>query len=217
MRRLAATTVLLLLCLSSAAVAQSGSALTEYETETPSDGIAWRDSISLGAPNRGALFYGVQLPAEGPDYFTWDFPLERAPNRPWRRWGNDDTIRALLRVIAEYRLANPTAPRVGVADLSRPFGGPFGARYGGLGHASHQNGLDVDVLYPRRDGAELDPVKAARIDRPLAQDLVDRFVAAGAQYVFVGPRTKLTGPKKVVQKLVFHDDHIHVRFRRGAR
>ncbi|HEX2360368.1 MAG TPA: penicillin-insensitive murein endopeptidase [Solirubrobacterales bacterium] len=218
MRRLAATTVLLLLCLAPVAATQTSSGVSEHETEA-GDGIAWRDSISVGKPNRGSLFFGVQFPSEGTDYFTWDFPLRTAPNRPWRRWGNDDTIRVLLRVIAEYRLANPGAPRVGVADLSRPLGGPFGARYGGLGHASHQNGLDVDVLYPRRDGAELDPAKAARIDRGLSQDLVDRFVAAGAQYVFVGPRTKLTGPKRIVQKLAFHDDHMHVRFfaRAGGR
>jgi murein endopeptidase len=122
-------------------------------------------------------------------------------------------------VISEYRAANPGAPRVGIADLSRPHGGDFGKRFGGLGHASHQNGIDVDILYPRRDLLELRPSKVTQIDRSLAQDLVDRFVAAGAEFVFVGPRTKLTGPKKVVQPLVFHDDHLHVRFfaRAGGR
>jgi murein endopeptidase len=125
----------------------------------------------------------------------------------------------VLAVIAEYRAANIGAPRVGIADLSRPHGGDFGKRFGGLGHASHQNGTDVDVLYPRRDLLELRPSKVAQIDRALAQDLVDRFVAAGAEFVFVGPHTRLTGPRKVVQPLVFHDDHMHVRFfaRRGGR
>jgi len=122
-------------------------------------------------------------------------------------------------VIAEYRAAHFGAPRVGIADLSRPHGGDFGKRFGGLGHASHQNGTDVDLLYPRRDLQELRPSKVDQIDRALAQDLVDRFVAAGAEFVFVGPNTKLTGPRKVVQKLVFHDDHMHVRLfaRRGGR
>jgi hypothetical protein len=154
----------------------------------------------------------VQLAPEGADFFTWDFPLGRSPNRPWRRWAADRTLNLVLAVIAEYRLAHPLAPRVGIADLSRPHGGPFGRRYGGLGHASHQNGTDVDVLYPRLDGQELAPSSPKQIDRPLAQDLVDGFVAAGAEYVFVGPHTKLGGPRKVVQKLVFHDDHLHVRF-----
>jgi hypothetical protein len=71
--------------------------------------------------------------------------------------------------------------------------------------------LDVDVYYPRRDGREREPRKPAQIDRRLAQDLVDRFVAAGARFVFVGPNTRLTGPPRVVQVLAHHDNHMHVR------
>ncbi|HEU4980385.1 MAG TPA: penicillin-insensitive murein endopeptidase [Solirubrobacterales bacterium] len=178
--------------------------------------IQWRGSVSAGRPWRGALFRGVQLPAEGADFFTWDFPLRLSPNRPWRRWSADRTLFAILAVLAEYRAAHPEAARVGIADLSRPHGGPFGRRFGGLGHASHQNGLDADVLYPRLDLGETAPSKPAQINRALAQDLVNRFVAAGARYVFVGPRTGLSGPKKVVQRLAHHDDHLHVRlFGRG--
>jgi murein endopeptidase len=185
--------------------------------EQVEQGLLDAGSVSLGTPQRGALVRGVELPPEGTNFFTWDFPLKQSPNRPWRRWAAGRTIAILLAVIAEYRAAHPEAPRVGIADLSRPHGGDFGKRFGGLGHASHQNGTDVDVLYPRRDLQELSPSNVGQIDRALAQDLVDRFVAAGAEFVFVGPHTKLTGPKKVVQKLVFHDDHMHVRFfRRGA-
>ena len=159
----------------------------------------------------------MQLPAEGQDFFTWDDILKWAPNRAWRRWGTDKLVRTVLQVVAEYRAQNPNAPRVGIGDLSRPHGGDFGKRYGGLGHASHQNGLDVDVFYPRLDLLERAPVSPDQIDRVLAQDLVDRFVAAGAQYVFVGTRTGLKGPKKVVETLVAHNDHLHVRIypRRG--
>ena len=63
----------------------------------------------------------------------------------------------MLRVLDEYAAANPEAPRVGIGDLSRPNGGVFDERFGGRGHASHQNGLDVDVYYPRLDGQELGP------------------------------------------------------------
>jgi hypothetical protein len=48
----------------------------------------------------------------------------------------------------------------------------------------------------------------------LAQALVDLFVKAGAQFVFVGPHVGLRGPKRVVQSLALHDDHMHVRIRR---
>jgi Penicillin-insensitive murein endopeptidase/Succinylglutamate desuccinylase / Aspartoacylase family len=174
--------------------------------------VRWRRSVSVGLQWRGRLVRGVQLPAEGPTFFTWDPILRRAPNRAWRRWGNDRLVRALLRVLDEYAAAHPEARRVGVGDLSRPHGGDFGPRFGLPGHVSHQNGLDVDVYYPRRDGRERAPDRAGQIDRRLAQDLVDRFVAAGAIRVFVGPRTGLTGPPAVVQRLVNHDNHLHARF-----
>jgi murein endopeptidase len=158
---------------------------------------------------------GIKLPPEGEHFFTWDAVLERSPNRAWRRHGTDRLLRTLLTVITDFRLAHPDAARVCVADLSRPHGGNFGSRFGGLGHASHQNGMDVDICYPRLDRLEREPGSPAEIDRALAQDLVDRFVAAGAKYVFVGPHTRLRGPPRIVQKLVYHDDHMHVRIRPG--
>ena len=174
--------------------------------------LAWLDSKPLGRPfKNGRLVSGVQLPEEGDYFFTWDFPFETTPNRSWRRYGADGTIRILLRVLCDFRLAHPEAPRIGVADLSRTLGGEFGRRFGGHGHASHQNGLDIDVLYPRFDRVEEAATSASQIDRVLSQDLVRRFVRAGAENVFVGPATGLKGPKKIVGKLVFHDDHMHVR------
>jgi hypothetical protein len=51
-----------------------------------------------------------------------------------------------------------------------------------------------------------------QIDRALAQDLVDRFVAAGAAKVFIGPHTGLAGPPAIVEELPsYHDNHMHVR------
>ena len=97
-------------------------------------------------------------------------------------------------------------------------GGPFyGRKYGGLGHGSHQNGLDVDVLMPRKDLCECASQSPTEVDAVHAQELVDAFVAAGAQYLFVSPvlyrRGLLRGPRGVVIPLRFHDDHIHVRIR----
>jgi len=173
--------------------------------------IAWKRSRAVGVPWRGRLRDGVQLPAEGPDWFTWDPVLNRPRDRGWRRWGTDALIRTLLATLRRYRARNPDAPRVGVMDLSRPRGGWFGREYGGLGHASHQNGLDVDLLYPRKDERERRPFTPAQVDRRRSQELVDLFVAAGAEKVFVGPRLGLDGPKGVVSPLVYHDDHLHVR------
>ena len=172
-------------------------------------------SLALGRPNRGRLAGGVELPAAGTQFVTVDPVTGTSPNRAWRRNGTDRLVEVLLAVAAEHAAAHPDAPRLVVGDLSRPRGGPFGPEYGGDGHRSHQNGLDADVYYPRRDGLERAPARVAQIDRRLAQELVDRFVRAGAQYVFVGPRTGLRGPRKVVMTLVNHDDHLHVRIRPG--
>ncbi len=173
--------------------------------------IQWRQSRSLGLPWSGQLVRGTQLPEEGGRFFTWDPVLKRSPGRPWRRWGSDRLLRLLMGVLGRQAEAHPGSQRVGIGDLSRPRGGIFDERFGGLGHASHQNGLDVDVYYPRVDGRELPPRRPSEIDRALTQDLVDRFVRAGAVRVFVGPRTGLEGPPRIVQRLAHHDNHMHVR------
>jgi murein endopeptidase len=183
----------------------------------PEASILWRRSRAIGQPNRGRLAGGVELPAAGTHFVTVDPVTGTSPNRAWRRHGTDRLLRVLLRVAAEHAAAHPNAPRLVVGDLSRPRGGRFGREYGGDGHRSHQNGLDADIWYPRRDGRERIPARVAQVDRRLAQELVDRFVRAGAQYVFVGPRTGLRGPPKVVMPLGNHDDHLHVRIRPAPR
>jgi Penicillin-insensitive murein endopeptidase len=181
------------------------------ETDGRDERIRWRRSVAVGLPEAGSLLRGVRLPAEGGHYFTWD-PIERRqPNRGWRRWGTDDLVGSTLHVIRAYARAHPSAPRVGIGDLSRPHGGDFGPRFGGIGHATHQNGLDADVYYPLRGGGERAPLSVDEIDLRLAQELVDRFVAAGAVRVYVGPNTGLTGPPEIVQAIPNHDDHLHVR------
>jgi hypothetical protein len=175
------------------------------------DRIDWRQSRAVGLHWEGRLVGGVRLPTEGENYFTWDPIRKRSPNRLSRLWGTDRLVRTTLRVIDEFAAAHPEAPRVGIGDISRRHGGDFGPQYGWPGHASHQNGLDVDVYYPRLDGEERAPRRISQIDMRLSQDLVDRFVAAGAIKVFVGPNTPLTGPRGVVEALPRHDNHIHVR------
>ncbi len=176
--------------------------------------IQWRASEAKGSwARKGRLVRGVLLPELGEDFFTWDPIFNRIPNREWRRYGTDRLIRTVLTVIHQFRTEHDSAQRVGIMDLSRTHGGRFGREYGGLGHASHQNGLDIDILYPRKDGTEARPTKPSQVDRKLSQELVDRFVAAGAIKVFVGPKLKLKGPRNVVVPLIYHDDHLHVRVR----
>jgi len=174
--------------------------------------IEWRQSAALGLPESGRLVDGVRLPAEGRTYFTWDPVLKRRPDRDWRRWATDDLVRTTLGVVRDLRRHHPHAPRVGIGDLSLPRGGYFGPEVsGGIGHATHQNGLDVDVYYPRLDRRERPPRSVDQVDVGLAQELVDLFVAAGATTVYVGPNLPLDGPPGVVTPLANHDNHLHAR------
>ena len=168
-------------------------------------------SRAIGQPWHGRLVNGVQLPEVSGDWLTWDPVLKQIPNRPERRWGTAKLIATIRRVLASWHLAHPEMPQLLIGDLSRPRGGGFDERYGGLGHASHQNGLDADIYYPRADHRLLAAYRPDLIDRPLAQDLLDRFVADGVQFVFIGTRTHLHGPRKVVQVIAHHNDHMHVR------
>jgi murein endopeptidase len=170
-------------------------------------------SRAVGLPYRGRLVNGRQLPLQGDGFATWDPILKRVGNRSWRRWGTERLLRTLRTVLAEYARRHPDAPPVLVGDLSRPRGGDFGPQFGGKGHASHQNGLDADVYYPRRDGVLRRARRPDQVDRAAAQELVDLFLQANPVYLFVGPSLGLTGPPDVVEPLVNHDDHLHVRLR----
>jgi Penicillin-insensitive murein endopeptidase len=167
--------------------------------------IHWRESQATGVPHDGRLVDGVRLPQEGPGWATWDPVLDRVPNRPNRLFGTDGLVRVTLDVIAAYRLAHPDAPQVLIGDLSRRGGGEIDE------HASHENGLDIDVYYPRLDGHLRPPRDVSQVDLRLAQDLAGRFVAAGAQVIFVGTSVPIRGPDGIIVPYPNHNEHMHFR------
>ncbi len=168
--------------------------------------IAWHRATSRGLPYAGRLGDGTQLPVAGTDWVTWNPVTDSSPNLPHRLYGHERTIRTITSVLSAYGAANPGAPRVVVGDISFRNGGQMNE------HVSHQNGLDVDIYYPRLDHALRAPRATGQIDRALAQDLLDRFLAAGARVVFVGYATDLRGPSGVVVPYPNHENHMHVRF-----
>jgi murein endopeptidase len=191
-----------------------GVAESERAIAVPTDAgptIDWHHAVSLGVPYDGSLIDGTQLPVAGPDWVTWNPITDSSPNMPRRLYGNERTIRAIVAVTAAYRDAHPEAPRVVIGDISREGGGPMWDE-----HVSHQNGLDVDIYLPRLDRTLRAAVAQNQIDHRLAQDLVDRFVAAGAKVIFVYS-TGLRGPAGVVVPYPGHEYHMHVRFPRPGR
>ena len=115
-------------------------------------------SRAVGRPGKGRLVKGVPLPEESDFWFTWNFPGGFSPNPDFRRYGTEKLVLTVECVLSAYGARHPELARIGVADLALTHGGPFyGRKYGGLGHGSHQNGLDVDVLMPRKDLASARP------------------------------------------------------------
>jgi murein endopeptidase len=168
--------------------------------------VKWHHATSVGLQYGGRLIDGTQLPQEGPNWVTWDPAIDSSPNLPGRLYGHERTIRAILSVLSGYHAAHPDAPRVVVGDISFRNGGRMDE------HVSHQNGLDVDIYYPRLDRRTTAPTSPHEVNRRLAQDLLDRFVAAGAKIVFVGYSTGLRGESGVVVPYPNHENHMHVRF-----
>ena len=168
-------------------------------------------SRAIGHPWHGRLKCGQQLPVASVDFTTWDNALQRPLNRPWRRWGTEKLVGITERIAADYRAQ--WGSRLVIGDLSRTHGGPFGREFGGTGHASHQNGLDVDIYYPRRDRLDLPPFKIRDVDRTRAQWLVDR-VNEDAKIAFIGPNVGLHRTSGKIEYLAHHDNHVHLRIRR---
>lgn len=164
------------------------------------------DSVAHGGPNAGRLSGAVRLPVRGDGYYTYNPATQRPPGGAERRWGTAMLVAQVIELGEWWAATHPGQPRLGIGDLSRPQGGPFHGPV--VGHSSHQNGLDVDIRLPRRDGVE-GPANPGNYDRALTQQVVDRLAAQGATVILVGPSLDVHGPVTVWPN---HDDHLHVRF-----
>lgn len=205
---------LLLSSLVAAAVAAAaGSADAQRRPSTLAD--YWRALActvqrgdSVGPPGRGRLRNGVLFPPADPfdNLFWWDFRSERADRGRATHWGNCRMVRAVLLAIARYRRLHADAPPVAVGDLGRRFGGEID------GHATHENGLQVDLYLPRLDRERRAPATVAQVDQRLTRGLARQLLRAGARELLIGPglRAVPTGPR--VRRVAGHDDHVHAFF-----
>jgi murein endopeptidase len=166
---------------------------------------AGRPSWSIGSPGHGRLEHGVLFPAVGPDHFAWNFREQRIGGSDRTRWGNCRVVRAALRGLALYRSRNPDAPLVAVGDMGLRHGGPIDR------HATHQNGRQIDIYYPRRDRRHREPHTIAQVDMRLSRELVRAMLDVGAYRVLVGPHIQIRMSARVM-RWPNHDDHLHAIF-----
>lgn len=189
--------------------------------EPPAAALAWSRLVvpsagparSIGAYSAGCVAGAVALPRSGEGF-------EVARPQRQRVFGHP----ALVEMIRNLgrRLAAQHLPALSVGDLGQARGGPAPN-----GHASHQNGLDVDLWFvPPTGGDTVSMVDAAR-RRPSAhftEEMVGflRLVAADGRVnrIFINPVLKRTlcersgSERSWLHKLApwwGHDDHVHVR------
>ena len=99
---------------------------------------------AVGFYSEGRLVNPASFEAEGPGYLK----LFRARDRGWAA----DEMSELLQIAAEEMAERyPSLERLQIGDVAGRRGGRIS------GHASHQNGLDADIVYFRRDAREQDP------------------------------------------------------------
>lgn len=178
-------------------------------------------TASIGRPNRGALFNGVQIP-EKP---FWEVKA------PYRTFATPRVIESLEIAVRHVAERFPNTPKIGVSDASREHGGYSRP------HRSHQSGLDVDLGYYYLGGyAFFVPANETNLDVPRTWALIRALLAGGnVDYVFVDESIRVLlkeqavregeppgylewvfGNKPITRGVIRHtwghDDHIHVRF-----
>lgn len=178
-------------------------------------------SMSVGAPNRGSLFNGVQLP---------DSPLWKLAD-PEHAWGTRESIDFVAHAISRVNEYFPDAPVLYVGDFSGKAGGRLRP------HQSHQSGRDVDLGYYYSTGpAWYKRATAKTLDRPRTWALLETLLKeTRVEYVFMDRSIQLLlkeyalaqgedpewlsrvfeGPANrdsIVRHRWGHATHLHVRF-----
>lgn len=93
-------------------------------------------AVSVGAPNRGKLVNGIQMPES--DLYT--------RRKPYIMWGSSFMVANLQKAVATFRADLDFDGIVILADMSKQNGGHFKP------HKSHQAGRDIDIWLPTLKG-----------------------------------------------------------------
>src|SRR5690606_3218491 len=126
--------------------------------------------LSLGAPNRGRLQSGVQLPSS--DTYT--------VRDPDIAWGSSHAIEVLVNTIARFRQESGYSGSLIVGAISKRGGGRFRP------HRSHQSGRDVDIRLPKIPGAPKGSESPLHIDWVATWYLIKAFAdSKEVEYIFL--------------------------------
>lgn len=107
-------------------------------------------SEPVGTNNNGSLIDGLALPEAGEGYIH----MYRANNR---FWGTSQMINMLEATAVDMETKYPGRDRLQIEDIGQQTGGDIDH------HASHENGLDVDIGYYKTNGIEHDPIAKNQI------------------------------------------------------
>jgi murein endopeptidase len=142
----------------------------ELEALVQSDPVAL-GSMSVGAPNAGALFNGVVMP-ESPFWKLAD---------PDHAFGTRESIDFVAHAITRVNEYFPGSPVLYVGDFSAPRGGRLWP------HKSHQSGRDVDLGYYYSSGeAWYKRATARTLDRARTWALLETLLTeTRVEYVFM--------------------------------
>lgn len=98
----------------------------------------------VGFYSNGSLINSTPIAADGPGWTHLFIPRNRG-------WGTQGLVEAIETVATQIATLFPDGERLQLGDLSGASGGFIS------GHTSHQNGLDVDFIYFRRNHKEQSP------------------------------------------------------------
>ena len=146
-------------------------------------------------PNRSRAGF-IQLASSGPGFFGYYASS--------KRWGRSAMVYGIERAARRFKAANPSAPRLGVGDISLMNGGDIS------GHASHERGVDADFRPIRNDRRE-GPVTRfqSAYSRTLTQRIVALIRSEMRVHLIFFNDARVSG----VQNWPNHDNHFHVRIR----
>lgn len=111
--------------------------------------FSWAQSMPIGSYTNGSLQNAECLPETGEGYMQLYREMQMI-------WGTMPLVSMIQNTAADLARKYPNRDRLQVEDLSAEEGGDVD------GHASHENGLDVDLGYMKADGIEHDPVKTGQ-------------------------------------------------------